>query len=30
LREQFIARSTQSAKDIANVRARLDTSEAPG
>ena len=29
LREQFIARSTQSAKDIASVRARLDTSEAP-
>ena len=29
LREQLIARSTQSAKDIASVRARLDTSEAP-
>jgi CRP-like cAMP-binding protein len=30
LRDQLVARSTQTAKDIASVRARLDTSEAPG
>ena len=29
LREQLVARSTQATKEIANVRARLDTSEAP-
>ena len=29
LREQLVARSTQATKEIGNVRARLDTSEAP-